>query len=590
MEKNWDLIDLYESFEDKKFKSDFNNVSKEINKIKEWAKNNFNDTSNPLTKIEIYIDMLNNFSKYYNLLTYAELVSSVESENSTALKFISSLEDLFTELSTPNVMFKSYLLQVNDLECLINNSEVLKEHSFYLNSSKDFAKYMLSEKEEVLLSKLKLTGSSSWETLYNQITSNLLVDINLKDEGEKKLPLSLVRNLAYHKNSDIRETAYNAELNSYKIIERSCAACLNAIKGEAITTAKMRGYKSTLDMTLKNSRMDEETLNAMLDSIKDYMPIFRKYLEHKATLLGHKEGLPFYDLFAPIGNVDISFSCEEAAKFIIDNFTNYSEKLGNFAKEAFDKNWIDWEPKEGKRGGAFCSNIHNIKQSRILSNFSGSFSDMLTIAHELGHAYHGECLKNTSYLNSSYSMPIAEVASIFCETLICEAALKKANESEKFIILENDISGMTQVIVDIYSRFLFEDEVFKRRADGNLTVEELNEIMISSQVSSYGNGLNKNILHPYMWICKPHYYSVDYNYYNYPYAYGLLFSKGLYSKYISEGENFIGIYDNLLFETGRNNLYDIGKLIGVNVHDKEFWKSSLELISSQIEEFISMKY
>lgn len=588
MDKNWNLNNLYQGFEDETFKTDFNNVSKEIDNLKNWCKNNLKDTNEPIAKLETYIKMLNDFSKYYNLLMYAELVSSVESENNKALRIIRSLEELFTELSNPDVMFKSFLLKLDNLDTLINSSNLLKEHTYYLYSSKELAKYMLSEKEELLFAKLKLTGSSSWETLYNQITSNLMVDINLNNE-DKKLPLSVIRNLAYDPNPITRKVAYNAELNAYKQIERSSAACLNAIKGEAITTAKIRGYNSILDMTLKNSRMDEETLNAMLESIKEYMPTFKKYFKHKANLLGHNNNLPFYDLFAPIGTVNMSFTCEDAAQFIIENFTNYSQKLGNFAKHAFDNHWVDWEPKEGKRGGAFCSNLHNIKQSRILSNFTGSFSDMLTIAHELGHAYHGECLKDSSYLNSNYSMPIAEVASTFCETLICNAALKKANKYEKLVILENDISGMAQVIVDIYSRYLFEDTLIKRRTEGNLSVTELKELMINCQVAAYGDGLNKDMLHPYMWICKPHYYSVDYNYYNYPYAFGLLFAKGLYSMYESEGNSFIDKYDKFLLETGKNNLLETGKLIGINIHDKKFWDSSLNIISKQIDEFVFKK-
>ena len=589
MKDNWSLVELYKGFDDTDFKLDSDNLAREIEKVKNFANANFKAKDNPKQKLETYINMYSDFDKLTNLSMYTRLVLATESENATALKIIDNIDNMMTDLTVPDTMFKNFLLSLDDLEKIIEESELLKEHRFMLREAKETASHLLPEQEEFLMAKLKLTGSNAWTTLFEQLTSTLLVEI-VKDGKTQKLPLSAVRNMYEDKDAQVRKTAYEAEINAYPQIDKSISAALNAIKGEAINTAKLRGYESVLDMTLKNSRMDKETLDALLGAMKEYIPVFSDFFKHKAKLLGNESGtLPFYDLSAPVGELDMRFTREEAAEFISNNFREFSKDMGKVAESAFENNWIDWYPKEGKLGGAFCANIHSIKESRILMNFSGSFGDMLTLAHELGHAYHGDCLKNAKPLNSGYTMPIAETASTFCETLVCQAALKTATPAEKLVILENNIQSAAFVVVDIYSRFLFEDEVIKRREQGTLSVEELKDIMADAQQKAYGDRLDKNTLHPYMWLCKPHYYDADYNYYNYPYAYGLLFALGLYSKYLEEGESFTKKYSKLLEATGKNSLYEIGKIVDIDVRNQKFWNSSFEIIKEQINEFIRIE-
>ena len=193
----------------------------------------------------------------------------------------------------------------------------------------------------------------------------------------------------------------------------------------------------------------------MLTALREALPKLRSFYRGKAALLGHSGGLPFSDLFAPVGELNKSYSYEEAQAFILHCFSGFSPKLGKLAEKAFAQRWIDVEPRKAKRGGAFCQSVYAIRQSRILCNFSGSFSNLTTIAHELGHAYHAACLFEQSYLNTRYTMPIAETASIFCETIVKNAAIEAAAPEERFVLLENDISDAGQVLVDIYSRYLF---------------------------------------------------------------------------------------------------------------------------------------
>lgn len=584
----WSLKELYTSFDSKEYLDDLESLDKKISEYSKWADDNLESLDNPIEKIEKYISFSMDVSKILSkLMSFAHLTNAVEAKNEQSLQYLDKLSVKFSLLTKPNVQFKNFIKNIENLDELINSSHLLKEHEFFLNEIKKATQYMLSEKEEVLISKMQNTGSRAWSSLQNMLASTLLVDINI-DGQDKQLPLPVVRNLAHDKDPEIRKKAYEAELQSYKKIEESSAASLNGIKGEVITTSELRGFKSPLEETLFNSRMDKETLDAMLTAMKEFLPVFHKYYRKKAELLGHENGLPFYDIFAPMGQVNRSFTYAEAMDYIIDNFRTFSDRLADYTQNAYDKNWLDIEPREGKRGGAFCSNLHAIGESRILSNFNGSFSNMTTLAHELGHGYHGFNLKDETVLNAGYPMPIAETASIFCETIVVNAALKEASNEEALSILESSISDAGQVIVDIMSRYIFETELFERRKTHALSVNELKEIMLDAQKQAFGNGLDHNVLHPYMWVNKTHYYSAGRNFYNFPYAFGLLFSKGLYAEYLNRGEDFVAEYDELLNATGKNNIVDVAKRMDIDVRDPEFFRNSLRLIEKDIEKFIEL--
>lgn len=588
MDMRWNLDKLYKSFDSDQFNEDLKKVDSLIGSINTWSKENLNSSEKAVEKISWWIEKEVELGHLYSRLgSYAELRFSVDSSDTRARKYEEILDVKMTGLTKARTLFIKWISLVDNLGNLIESSELLKTHSFYLSELMEKSRYMLSDEVEVVIAKMKNTGSNAWSQLWNVITSNHQVEVEVAGE-EKKLPLPVVRNLAYNKDPDTRKKAFEAELKSYKKIEEPAAAALNGVKGEVITISALRGYTSPLEMTLKNSRMDRDTLNAMLSAIKDSLPTFHKYFRKKGSLLGHSKGLPFYDLFAPIGESDMTFTYEEARKFIVDNFRHFSDELAGFADKAFENNWIDAEPREGKRGGAFCANLHVIGESRVMSNFNGSFSNVTTLAHELGHAYHGYCLRNESYINSDYPMPLAETASIFCETIVVNAALKEADKKQAFTILESSISDAGQVIVDIYSRYLFETVLFEKRKDSSLSVEEMKELMIKSQKDSYGDGLDPLSLHPYMWVCKPHYYYGDANFYNFPYAFGLLFAKGLYAEYLNRGESFLPHYNELLRATGSRSIADAVKLMGIDVHSKDFWKSSLDIITGNIDDFISL--
>jgi pepF/M3 family oligoendopeptidase len=361
--------------------------------------------------------------------------------------------------------------------------------------------------------------------------------------------MTMIRNLAYDPDEAVRRRAFEAEQTAWASVREPVAFALNAVKGAAITLAKWRGRDGVLHAALDQNRIDRATLDALLVAMRDSFPTFRRYLKAKAGRLG-RERLPWWDLFAPVGSVNLRYTWPEASAFIVEQFGRFDGDLAAMALGAFEHRWIDAEPRDGKRGGAFCMGVPAVEEPRILANFDGSFDQMTTLAHELGHGFHGRCQKGLPTLRRGSPMTLAETASIFCETIVFNAALEQAPPEAQVFILENQLMGACQVVVDIYSRYIFETETIKRRARAELSADEMCAIMLDAQRETYGEGLDQEHLHPYMWVMKPHYYYSDLHFYNYPYAFGLLFGLGMYAVYLREGRAFVPRYKELLRATG----------------------------------------
>lgn len=590
MDLNWSLKELYESFSGDAFQGDLVKLDKYITKMNKLSAEMTQNHEDEQIKLESYIALAEKISLTFEKLgVFSELTVSVNSKDEEGNKYADIINQKQSDLAEAETKISKWISEIKDIDHIINSSSALQPYRFFLKEIVEHSKHLLSEKEEVLLAKMKNTGSTAWVNYKNLLISNHKVELEVKGKKEE-LPLTVVLNMAYEKDAHLRKKAYLAEIDSYKKIEDGIAAALNGIKGEVITVAKMRGYESPLAMTLEDSRMSKATLDAMLSAMKDSLPIFRKYLRRKAEMLGYSNGLPFYELYAPVIEKEMKYTYEQGKAFIEKQFRSFDDSLGDYAKKAMDCRWIDVLPKEGKVGGAFCCAVHSIGESRILLNYGDNLGDTITMAHELGHGFHGECLKEESILNTNYPMPLAETASTFCETIVKKAAIKEGSKEEAFAILETEISDSTQVIVDIYSRYLFETNIFKEREDSPLTVKRIKELMIEAQKEAYGEGLDSKYLHPYMWTWKSHYYYADANFYNFPYAFGLLFAKGLYAEYLKRGKDFVEEYKKLLAVTGKLKIEDVTRTINIDVTDAKFWKNSLAIIEEDINEFIKLSY
>ncbi len=588
MDLNWDLRRLYESFSGPDFQNDLVRLDKLIHRLNTMSVEVTANHEDEGTKLENYITLSEELAMTFEKLgIFASLTTSVNAKDEEGTKYEAIIDQKFSETAEAETRMSNWISEIKDLDGIIAASDRLKEFDFYLKEKVEQNKHLLSEKEEAMLAKLKNTGSTAWVNYKNLLIANHKVDIEINGKMES-LPLTVVLNMAYDSDKELRKRAYEAEIASYTKIEDGIAAALNGIKGEVLTVAELRGYESPLAMTLEESRMDRATLDAMIEAMKESMPIFRKYLRRKAEILGYSNGLPFYEMYAPVVEKEMKYDYEQGKAFVEKQFRTFDESLGDYARTAFDNHWIDVLPKEGKVGGAFCCNIRSIGESRFLLNYGNNFGDTITMAHELGHGFHGDCLNNESILNTSYPMPLAETASNFCETIVKKAAIKEGSREEALAILETEISDATQVIVDIYSRYLFETAVFEHRKDSPLTVEEIKNLMLDAQREAYGDGLDPNYLHPYMWTWKSHYYYADANFYNFPYAFGLLFAKGLYAEYLKKGQDFVKDYKKLLSVTGKLKIADVTRTVGIEVTKPEFWRNSLAIVAEDIEEFIKL--
>ncbi|MGE7615234.1 M3 family oligoendopeptidase [Paenibacillus sp. NPDC101420] len=587
MNMTWNLDSLYPSFESEKLKGDRELLGQLIIDLKAWAEGNLKLEGVSVAGIEDFLRLYNDYkSVYVCLLAYAELTLSADSSSEEAMNLADDIEHMSSEIAGVVAGFKRWISTCEHIDELIVSSTYLLKHQFYLKELLLQSRYVLNEEVEVAIARMQSTGSKAWGRLYMESVSSTLADVVIQGET-KKVTLAELRSMAYENNAKLRKAAYEAEAEACSRIAGVCAACMNGISGEALTINGMRGYQSSLEKVLVASRMDSETLSAMLAALQESLPAFHTYYQKKAERLGHSTKLPFYDIFAPIGEESVKISYEDAQKTIVSSFGTFSEELANLAQKAFDQQWIDAEPRAGKGGYGLCIDIFPIGESRIMTQFTGNAIDISILAHELGHAYHSSCLGEETMLNTDYPIPIAETASIFCETIVNQALLTSSTKKETQLILERSISDAGYYLVDFYARYLFELKLYERRTSGPLPVQELNELMIACMVEAYGESIDPDTIHPYMWMNKAGYFMAGYEFMNFPYSFGLLFAKGLYAEYLKKGEEFVARYRQFLSATSKHNIADVAKFMDIDVHSIDFWRGALMLIETDIEAFIS---
>lgn len=590
----WNLTNVYPSLESKEFQAAIADYKKQVSALEKFFKNKLekanakSKTKDLAALIGEAIDRINRIrSLSATIEPFIYSFYATNSRDKTAAKTLSEFEQASLPMEKLYTRFKAWLGMIAPkLKEAIKLNPSAKAHAFMLREAAQQSKYLMSEAEESLASELTLSGGNAFGKLQGTVVSQMSVEVEMDGKTEK-LPMPALINLRTHPDEAARRRGYEAENQAWEGVKETLAACLNGVKGEAITLNKKRGRKDAVHSSIEAARMDRKTLEAMLSAMEGSFPMFRRYFKSKAQKLG-KEKLAWWDIFAPLGKTDKVYSFEEARDFILENFEKFSPNLSSFAKRAFDNNWIDAEQREGKRGGAFCMEVQDVKESRIMANFDGSFDQVSTLAHELGHAFHNECAyqANKTVLQQLTPMTLAETASTMCETIVTEAVLAKTNDpQEELAVLEAQIQGAAQVVVDIYSRYLFEKEVFERREASELSADDFCDIMERAQKATYGDGLDENHLQKFMWTWKPHYYSPGLSFYNYPYAFGLLFATGLYAIYKQRGSEFVEDYKNLLASTGEETAAKLAKRFGIDITTRKFWDDSLAIIGKRIDRF-----
>ena len=586
----WDMSVVYPGLDSPEFERDLRSFVRALDELEGlFDEAQIDRTETPLNP-DLAAGILERILPPYNALNdqawtlgaYVYAFVSVDSRDEYAQARLSELERHTVRLTKLHTRLTAWAGS-QEVDALLERSEQARQHAYWLQRARIIAEHMMSPAEEALAAEMRLTGSSAWNKLYSNLTSQIQATVEIRGERQT-LTMSMLRNLAYDPDREVRRAAYEAELQAWEQHAMPIASALNAIKGETNLLMRKRGWDSPLHASLFQNAIDEPTLHAMLEAAYEAFPDFRRYLHAKARLLGI-ERCAWYDLFAPVGKETRTWSFDEAAQFIIEQFATYSQKLSDFARRAFEERWIDAPPQPGKHDGAYCMWLRR-DESRILTNYKPAFNGMGTLAHELGHAYHNLCLAERTYLQRMTPATLAETASIFCNTLIDRAALRDADRDEQIAILEASLQGMCQVVVDITSRYLFEQAVFERRTQRELSARELCEIMRNAQMQTYGDGLDQNALHPYMWAAKPHYYGGLF--YNYPYMFGLLFGLGLYARYLDDPDGFRARYDDLLSRTGMADAPTLAAEFGFDLRTPAFWRGAFDTVRQNIDHLESL--
>ncbi len=582
MNSEWNLKVLYDGLDDPRYAADLESwktAQKELDALV------FGDSTVDAAFVEKLLLAMEECAVLESrLFNFVSLSSSADTENGDLMAAMAKLSQIGAEGAAAQAASAKLLAMVEDPDAMAAESPVIREYTALIRDARRQATHLMSNEEEALASALDTNGASGWSKLQSYLTSTLEVEYR----GET-VTLSEIRNLAQSPDRDVRRDAYEAELRAYRKAEDAVAFALNNIKGQVTYLAERRNFASPLAEALEQSHMSRETLDAMLSAVQDYLPIFRKYLRKKGELLGYKNGLPWFELYAPLGENARRFTAEECRDYLLGVFGDISPDIAAVMRDAFENEWIDFYPRSGKEGGAFDCGIPEIKQSRILTNFDGSFDAVDTLAHELGHAFHDRQVENERPLNTGYPMPVAETASTFDEICLRAYATEHAaSKEEELSLLEAEISGSCACVVDIYSRYLFETAVFEQSRDSFLMADDLCRIMLECQDASYGDGLDPEFRHPYMWLCKSHYYISGLSFYNFPYTFGELFAQGLYALYREDPAGFMVKYKEMLRTTPVHTMEENGAMMGVDLTKKEFWEKSLANIAKKIEKFLAI--
>ena len=512
---------------------------------------------------------------------YLYLLVTADSRDEAAQARMSELGRHDARLTKLATRFTAWLGAI-DVEALIERSEMARGHAFALREAREEARHLMAQGEEELAADLDLAAGAAWRRLHGDVSSQLGVAFE-RDGERRELPMSEIRSLAHDRDRELRRRAYEAELGAWEAASVPLAAALNSIKWQVLTLAERRGWESPLEAALFANRIDETTLEAMLAAAREAFPDLRRYLRAKGRALG-LDAPAWYDIFAPVGGGGREWSYAAARAFVVEQFGRYSPRLRDYAARAFAEEWVDAEPRPGKADGAFCMHVRG-DESRVLANYTPAYYGVSTLAHELGHGYHNLQRAPLTPIQRQTPMTLAETASTFCETIVRQAALAQASPGEQLEILEGSLQDSTQIVLDVTSRYLFERRLFERRRERELSAPELCELMLETQRETYGDGLDGEHLHPYMWAVKGHYYSADRSFYNFPYMFGLLFGLGLYARYRDDPERFRAGYDDLLAQTGSADAATLAARFEINVRSPGFWRSSLAVIRADVDRF-----
>ena len=549
------------------------------------------DVPTSLKDVDLIIDIINELKDIaVNLSEGGAVIGCFLAQDTTdkqAALLQGQISSLYAKFSSLMLNIQQVLSKTDEMvwkELL--QTEELSQFSFVLNEWREEAKKMLSEKEEDMITTLGVDGYHAWGQMYDLLVGDMRIKLTVDGE-EKILSVGQANNLSSHENTTIRKESFEALEAAWTEKEEFFAKTLNHLAGYRLAVYNKRGWDSILQEPLEINRMKQETLDAMWGAISKNKAPFVEYLKQKSVMLG-ENGMHWYDLDAPVSASTEKMDYQQGAEFILKHFKEFGPKLEAFSRNAFENGWIEAEDRPNKRPGGFCTGMPVSEESRIFMTYSGSMSNVSTLAHELGHAFHSYALRPVHWMNRQYAMGVAETASTFAEMIVADAAVKEAkSDEEKIALLEDKIQRSVAFFMNIHARYLFETRFYEERKNGIVSAARLNELMEASQREAYGDALETT--HPHFWASKLHFYITGVPFYNFPYTFGYLFSLSIYAKAIKEGANFEEKYIALLQDTAVMTVEDLAKKhLDEDITKEAFWIKGINLCIQDVNEFLQL--
>ncbi|GGB53715.1 oligoendopeptidase [Lentibacillus populi] len=539
-------------------------------------------------KLERIVELLERtMKKLREASAFVSCLSAQDVKDEKAAVLVGKRSELSAKMSAIKTNLEQKFISIDDQTWQeLLKRPGLREVSFILNENREKAKELLPAEQEVLMNDLQIDGYHGWGQMYETVVGNM--HVNLEENGRiTSYSVGQAANKLSNPDRSVRKHVFEKLGEAWTGNAALFGQTLNHLAGFRLQTYKHRDWNCVLKEPLAINRMKKATLDAMWNAITNKKQPFVQYLQKKAGLLG-QEKLSMYDIGAPLTNSVTTSSYTEGANFIVENFRKFSPKMAGFARMAFDKRWIEAEDRAGKRPGGFCTSFPDSGQTRIFMTYSGTTSNIATLAHELGHAYHQHVMNDVNGLNQRYAMNVAETASTFAEMIIADASVKNArNKEEKLSVLEDKIQRSVAFFMNIHARFIFEQRFYEERKQGMVPVPRLNELMVEAQKEAYCGALEE--YDPNFWASKLHFHITGTPFYNFPYTFGYLFSLGIYAYALEKGGSFEDEYIELLRDTGRMTVEELAEIhLGVDLTKPDFWESAIQLCVNDVEEFLAL--
>lgn len=527
----------------------------------------------------LLVDLEELTSRFGHLGSYLGCMTAADSGHEGARRDRAALAPLGAAREKVMIRVQAAFREATDAEFAeLLAVPALADTGYLLSRIRERAQKTMEPSLEALASDLEVDGLSAWGRLYDQVAGRLEFEMD-----GRKVPMALKRSLTENPDPAVRQAAQEGSNAAWAAMEDVAAASLNAISGTRLTLYRWRGVEHFLDVALFDSGITRKTLDAMFTAVRERRELPQSYLRRKASLLG-VERLGFHDLSAPLPLPDPRpLDWTRAADTVLRSFATFDPALGDFARQAFERRWIDAEVRPGKRPGGFCSSSMVIRESRIFMTYNDTLGDLRTLAHELGHAWHNQVMRDLRPWARRYPMTLAETASTFAESVLTEALLENPATplQDKAVLLDGLLEHAATYLLNIPMRFLFEHALYEERSRGELTVSRLKEMMLEAQRECYGDVLAT--WDEYFWASKLHFYITGVSFYNFPYTFGYLFSLGVYARARQEGPDFLV---RLLRETGRDTAEGVARrTMGVDLESPDFWHASIDVVERDLARF-----